>query len=748
MIMKMRYSIGTLKLTYLFFPLACFFLYLQGCNGGSGGGVELGPSTPAEGLNKLNIQITDAVMTSRPVVTFTLTDDMGNPLDPATVNLRFVLARIEKGERQYKSYITRVQTSPITGVSATQADFENSTDGTLENLGGGVIRYIFAFKLPENIDRNATHTVGIFADTTIQGVQFVANDTFDFVPSGGSVTTVRDIVRTETCNSCHDPLKLHGGFRRDVKLCVMCHTTEITDSNTGITTPQIDPDTGNNIGFMVMIHKIHRGAELPSVKAGTPYEIIGFRQGIEDFSPVEFPQDIRNCKKCHTGGIQSENYETEPSRAACGSCHDDVNFATAQNHPIVQLNDNNCSGCHIPDTGKEFDISVEGAHTIPLRSTSLPGVNFEIVSVKSAETGLDRVGPGEHAQVTYNIKTDAGEVINPQDMNVLALTIAGPTSEFNIQDYNGDGLKTPGAENVLRENVAQGSIGPDSSGNFAYTFNGIIPPNATGTYAVGIEGRIERTVGGNNRVLVEEVEEAGRNVVFYFPVTDTAPKPRRLVVSNTIENELCYSCHGEFSKDFSIHGNLRNNTEYCVLCHNPSADDIPFRTVPEGMTDFTTAIDFKNMIHKIHTGEDIANKPYIIVGFFGSINDFSELRFPGDRRDCEACHLPDTNLLVPGMGVLGASVRSTTDREILGVGTGVEVVDTFLTSPVISVCTSCHDDVGVTESGDALTGANHPGGARTEGECVACHGVGAPVSVSDVHFPPLSPADRISRPNN
>ncbi len=739
------------KLRIICLPCFVFCLLLitsLGCD--DNGDFVIAPA-PLPSINKLNIEILDASINSdrRAVITFRIFDDEGNPIDSGIVRIRLIIARIESGDTQYQDYITRVQTSSITGVSATQASSENADDGTLVNMGGGLNQYTFNTVLPPGFDPNATHTVGIFADVEILGRQFVANATFDFVPSGGGVRVVRDVVRVESCNTCHDPLKVHGGFRRDVKLCVLCHTAEITDSETGVTTPQIDPDTGNSIDLKVMVHKIHRGAELPSVQEGTPYQIVGFRDSVHDFSEVEFPQNIKNCEKCH-GGIatQADNFKTNPSRAACGSCHDDVVFATAENHPVVQLDDDNCPACHLPSTGTEFDISVDGAHTVLLRAASLPGVNFEIVSVRSAETSLPTVGPGEHVQVAYSIKTDAGAVITPQDMDSISLVIAGPTNDYDIQDYNGDGLKTPGAENVLRERPADASVGPDASGNFTYTFDGMIPADATGTYAIGIEGRIARTVGGDDRILIEEVEEAGQNVVFYFPVTDPVAVPRRMVVDNTFEGELCSACHGVFSKDFSIHGNLRNNTEYCVLCHNPSADDIAVRPVDfPGDPAMSEAIHFKVMIHKIHTGEELTEQPYIIFGFRGSVNDFGEVLFPGDRRNCEECHLQDTYVLDLGFGVLGPGVLSTTEREFTKDDSARTVLDTFFTTPIIATCTGCHDGLGVTVAGDALTGDGHPGGAQPEGACVACHSVGNPLGVENVHFPPLPPELRIGRPN-
>ena len=164
--------------------------------------------------------------------------------------------------------------------------------------------------------------------------------------SGGSAVQIQvtgatdgiftmDIAATANCNRCHDPVALHGGNRREVQYCVTCHNPGSTDAN-----------SGNTVDLKVMIHKIHMGANLPSVQAGEPYIIWGFNNSVHDYSNVLFPQDIRNCVNCHAGSAtgtdlqfpagqdysltltsQGDNWANYASQAACGSCHDALDFS-------------------------------------------------------------------------------------------------------------------------------------------------------------------------------------------------------------------------------------------------------------------------------------------------------------------------------------------------------------------------------------------------------------------------------------
>src|SRR5204863_5267622 len=126
--------------------------------------------------------------------------------------------------------------------------------------------------------------------------------TFNFVPNGSAAAAVRDVVRTTGCNNCHDQLAAHGGSRRGVEMCVLCHTPQT-----------VDPDTGNTVDLKVMVHKIHMGSSLPSVQAGTPYRIIGNQGSVSDWSTVVYPSDPRRCESCHeptSGATQALRYVT------------------------------------------------------------------------------------------------------------------------------------------------------------------------------------------------------------------------------------------------------------------------------------------------------------------------------------------------------------------------------------------------------------------------------------------------------
>ena len=89
----------------------------------------------------------------------------------------------------------------------------NRLRGTYEKVSEGVYTYTFATAFPADYDKTVTHTVAMYGSRNLSefdlGTQY-DNVDYSWVPNGSPVTVVRDVVRTETCNKCHDPLAEHG----------------------------------------------------------------------------------------------------------------------------------------------------------------------------------------------------------------------------------------------------------------------------------------------------------------------------------------------------------------------------------------------------------------------------------------------------------------------------------------------------------------------------------------------------------
>jgi OmcA/MtrC family decaheme c-type cytochrome len=442
--------------------------------------------------------------------------------------------------------------------------------------------------------------------------------------------------------------------------------------------------------------------------------VIGFNQGVSDWYTVNLPSDPRRCTECHestkvSGAVQADNWMKNPSRDACGACHDDVNFATGKNHVnLPQVNDNQCSQCHIPQGELEFDASIIGAHTIPTESLTRPGLVFTLIKV-------DNGTAGKAPTITFSSKDYAGNAVPPSSLatspNRIAFVMAGPTSDYGYTSFGSD-VATPG---YVSENPASAAK-CDSGGTCTYTFTHSIPAAAKGTFAIGVEGRRAITLLANTTQ--QQTSQYGAvNKVIYFSVDGSPVTPRRKVV----DIAKCNGCH----VNLSLHGENRNQIEQCVLCHNPSENDISVRpnaTVAADKALPPQSVNFALMIHKIHTGEKMTtdfNTNYTIVGFGGSHNDFSDVRYPvmsdtgteGDTAKCDMCHVNSSEANFP----IGKNAVLDTQGRISPV------------AATTSACTACHQKLSSLAHAVAQTDPKF-------GEsCDVCHAQGADFDVLKEH---------------
>ncbi len=506
--------------------------------------------------------------------------------------------------------------------------------------------------------------------TDILGKNYVANLTSDFRPDGRAVAEKWEAMHdAKACLRCHDPLQAHGGARREVKLCVLCHSPQT-----------IDPDTGNTVDFKVMVHKIHRGKNLPSVKAGKPYIIIGNAQRVFDFSTVADPQDLRNCETCHEPTAAEAHIAfTRPNRAACASCHDDVNFETGANHVAgPQADDRACASCHRPQGDVEFDASVKGAHTIPEESTQLKGLKTEIMSVDSA-------APGRKPVVTFKVTNGDGSIVNPSSLASMQLLLGGPTTDNST---------------YVRENAR---TAPFNGTTATYTFTAALPADAKGTWMISADSYRNVTLNPDTPKALT-LREAAANPITYVPVTDAQPKARRTVVNL----DKCQKCH----ERLALHGGQRFVIEECVICHNPNEDDRT-RRPPDKMP--AESVDFKRLIHRLHRGEELT-QDFTVYGFTANpvtspnpVN-FNEVRYPGDLRNCQTCHTT-TSYKLPSPGILPTATKRDYYTPM---------------QPGAAACLGCHDNRAAAAHAFVQTA---PFGEA----CESCHGNNSEFSVDRVH---------------
>ncbi len=166
-----------------------------------------------------------------------------------------------------------------------------------------------------------------------------------------------------SCSSCHEDTTMHSGYFAvpfDPDICGSCHDYRRQMPDRLVS----DPLDGwgayaapgrSNYGFGAAplarrVHGVHRGKYLDN-----PDEV---HSPGSDWTDIVFPQDIRNCTKCHS---ESDTWMQKPSRLICLSCHDSD---SAKAHAQLQTVDltpwdpwngdeqESCATCHGP--GKDF----------------------------------------------------------------------------------------------------------------------------------------------------------------------------------------------------------------------------------------------------------------------------------------------------------------------------------------------------------------------------------------------------------
>ncbi len=725
---------------------ACAALMLGGCGEDGKDGAAGTPGTDgkdagvvvkvadltAENIKTLSLSGTVTKVSipdsGKPEVSFKIADKSGRGVTGLTGYLaRFTIATLVPGTNgapdEWLNYLQRKTTSAANGWPTSDAG------GKLTDNGDGSYLYAFDTSIKKDVPHTKTtfhpvdvayvptqtHRIGFTIDGQPAGA--VARITtlpfiYDFVPAGGTPTVSREVTSKEACNTCHDDLTTvltksggtHSRGRGDVRFCVMCHTKQggALEANTASVNGAFpDPSKSVQVAdneiigyFPNMIHKFHMGNKL----AKTGYNFWGAK-----FNEIKYPQDIRNCQACHSSSAQADNWKAKPTRQACGSCHDDVNFATGANHVTggPQANDQLCAMCHT------------AAGITAYHPTKLPATTNAALRTMSAKISGVTVDANGGVTVKFTVTdgnaavTDMTKFTKPSFS--LVKLVKGADGAYKWVSYTANfRTKDPAMAPVLQARTENtGTLTANADGSFSYKFklaNGSTEGdirtidhahNASATSLVPATYTPANWPQGPNVVAYEPTkthrvamtfQKVGtpnvdaNNTWFDFKPAGGAVTETRNIV--TMKN--CASCHN----NKKLHAAYE--VEVCVTCHTQDTKD--------SLTG--QSVDLQTLVHKLHMGKDLpsvkAGGEYRINSAAGGSHDYTKLGYPGIISNCRVCH-------VEGSGAPSNAAN-------------------WRTNPTANACITCHD--GASSVAHAAQNAN---------SCATCHSSGRTAGADVAH---------------
>jgi OmcA/MtrC family decaheme c-type cytochrome len=587
---------------------------------------------------------------SPPKINFTVFSDGAVKQGLALSNVRFAIAKLVPGANgnpdEWVSYISTTKTAATGlgsgGLATPKATAKQATtDGTmsLEEVAAAELvgqlsynadgYYTYAFKTDITdptktggviFEPALTHRIGIqLSYKNAAGATVLVNPYFDFTIVDGksvpvSASQTRKMTDVASCNSCHEKLALHGGGRVDTQYCVMCH-------NPGTT----DPESGNVLTLSTMVHSIHAGRRIKAA-TGEDYTIWGYGNSKHDYAEVGFPQDLRNCTKCHSASNpatpQGDNWKTAVSKQACLSCHTaKAGGAWETTHKVyagtlvgagataADLTNAQCVTCHKAGS----NISPEVVHWNQNEENSAKyKMNIESATYDAATRKVTVkyfLSDPTNGNKAWDLTTGCASASSCATTTLFGnlrfyvayQTLVGQsTAVTNFSSYNNGG----GDANAL---AYKGT----NDGTNHYTVDITLPADTATSVASGTARVLSIGQVKEPELVLKSVDPrpavvpaAQVNVVVQNTYKDVvltgALNPRREVVSN----DKCNACHGALGSTSgsntlanAFHSGARNTVEACSLCHD--ANRVSSTVMTNGLA-LNESYQFNRMIHGIH----------------------------------------------------------------------------------------------------------------------------------------------------
>lgn len=660
--------------------------------------------------------------------------------------------------------------------------YANPSAGGLKIAQDGTLLYQLS---PITSETAGTYTVGLWAKSTDEQQQIFPLLDFQ-IGTATAETYASGDPQSSSCAECHkgpDTGKLYmhhiapgfsplGNWALDqfpIATCKLCHNQDGYSPNTTVR----------------KVHAVHRGEHQLRAGAAHPEYGVPADASLALYLNVGFPAmpDLeKDCSKCH----RDERNLKQPSRQACGACHDALFFDTGTLNPVRQYtgacvvdadcasksslakcntavslcetathpkqsDDSQCSTCHSSDT---TGISpIPDKHDVVTR-TRIRKIKLSEVSVSGGSGPLGAMMVGDIPRIGFKLLDGTGAPITDLKTNAAlsgTLLIGGPTNDRqmvfpSISIKTGTGLVFDATSNVY---TYTHTVPWPANAQTPLNSTGLTPrPNPAGTYSAWLYVVETSTYKGAS------VRDVGTALIDFRVGGSQAIRPRHVITRDS-----CNSCH----VIAQAHGGSRRDAEGCSICHTAGAVD---RTVgARGVacttnaqcggaaagwescqdTNADTKLDtcvltvdptpgqtilFSSMIHSTHYARRLGGyaersslvKPFALtyIGNSNRVNDFSEILFPQDIRNCSKCH-----------GDSGASCSASMP---CGIGQSCQsgkCKNVAYQDANTAACLGCHDTASAAGHA-ALNTWTDPMGKPVE-TCEVCHGATAEFAVSKVH---------------
>jgi OmcA/MtrC family decaheme c-type cytochrome len=739
----------------------------------------------------------------QPVVAFKATDGKGDGVTglPAA-DMRFALLKLVSAAKGGNDTWVSYMADDAASVASTEtADVTASaTKGVLTDNADGTYSYTFAKNVTDPVnagttyDGNATHRLAMLISES--GNPFAPlNVVKDFIPAtGADVTGKAENVDNAACLECHSSFRakaggvgpFHNGTRYDLKVCVACHNDQrrFTAIPGAGATPTVDLDasgvvsatgawTGNAVlvngeavvNLPAFIHRLHMGEKL--ALSGGDYA------GISKPYKITFPQDVRNCAKCHREVAQADNFKTKPSRRACGSCHDGTSFlATAllparrTQHPGgAMADDSTCTTCHPVTAAKTATgIGVLDAHLsvdVPDEAaTWLGGTNNNTNASYLSAAG---VLPAGAAKITYDLKSvsrDANK--NPsivfrlvRDGAPVVFNVAGTATELMDGFVNSpsvyfafalpqDGIAAPADFNATAsgyiKNIWNGTATGSGAGTMTFdtttgyytiTVTGItIPDGATMltggvgyTYSLSSSPPLTQInlpaypYGDSNIIQGCISGKMCGGLIVSAPdvsmaATDAVSGQKYGARRAVVSTDNCIKCHGQLGANPSFHAGQRNDAATCAFCHRPNQTSGGWSASSSTFVHGIHAASMRTVGFNWHAACPTGTS--FAAGTCTKENAdpyFGKVTYPGILNNCQQCHLAGTYDFSAA-----ASAKALPNLLVSTVGAGAYAAD-ISTSPYVKTDGT---DYGTGFSTSNLTSGTKDGTACTSTAPCVC----------------------------